>query len=268
MKKITSQKLSKRLAKYGALSVAIAGVADASGQIVHTPNVDFVGTLLSSLVIDFDGDTVDDVVVLQTNFPAGSIYIELMRAEAFASNGIAANVVGNYTYGVNVPYGSAIGASTTVASFGDMCQAAGYTNSQFCGTTGDGYIGVSFDISGSTHYGWVRIAPGSSSTNFTVLDYAYESSPDTSINAGQTLGIEDNELNKIKIVALNKSIALFNLPQSTNYRLFSITGKSVLDGKISNNTHVIEANTLATGVYIIELEDADANAVIRKKIVL
>lgn len=33
MKKNTSTKLSKKLAKYGALSLAIAGVADATGQI-------------------------------------------------------------------------------------------------------------------------------------------------------------------------------------------------------------------------------------------
>ena len=36
MKKITPQKLSKKLAQYGALSMAIAGVADANGQIVYT----------------------------------------------------------------------------------------------------------------------------------------------------------------------------------------------------------------------------------------
>ena len=82
------------------------------------------------------------------------------------------------------------------------------------------------------------------------------------------MGIEDNQFNNIKVIALNKSIALYNLPQQTNYRLFSITGQSVLDGNIENNIHVIEANTLATGVYIVELKDKDTNAVIRKKIVL
>ena len=69
-------------------------------------------------------------------------------------------------------------------------------------------------------------------------------------------------------MALNKSIALFNLPQQTNFRLFNITGQSVLDGKIENNTHVIEANTLASGIYIIELTDASSKSVIRKKLIL
>ena len=69
-------------------------------------------------------------------------------------------------------------------------------------------------------------------------------------------------------MALNKSIALFNLPQETDYRVFNMAGQAVLDGKISNDTHVIEANTLASGIYIIELADSNSKAIIRKKIVL
>ncbi len=83
-----------------------------------------------------------------------------------------------------------------------------------------------------------------------------------------TLGLEDSVLAGIKIVASNKSIALFNLPQTTNYRLYSITGQSVLDGKISGSNHVIDAKTLASGVYIIEIKDANSNAKMQKKIIL
>ena len=36
MKKITSKKLSKRVAQYGAFSIAIAGMTDANGQIQYT----------------------------------------------------------------------------------------------------------------------------------------------------------------------------------------------------------------------------------------
>ena len=42
MSKITKKNFAKRIAKYGALSVAIAGVADASGQIVYTDINDVV----------------------------------------------------------------------------------------------------------------------------------------------------------------------------------------------------------------------------------
>ena len=148
-----------------------------------------------------------------------------------------------------------------------------YSSSQWCGVT-DKFLGLRFDISGITHYGWARLDVPLNASGWVIKDYAYNATQTVPgfgdpITAGQTtLGLDDNELSKIKIVALNKSNALFNLPQQTNYRLFSITGQSVLDGKITNSTHVIEANTLATGVYILELKDVDSNAVIRKKIVL
>lgn len=83
-----------------------------------------------------------------------------------------------------------------------------------------------------------------------------------------TLGLEDSVLTGIKIVASNKSIALYNLPQSTNYRVYSITGQSILDGKINGSNHVIDAKTLASGVYIIEIKDANFNAKMQKKIIL
>lgn len=141
-------------------------------------------------------------------------------------------------------------------------------------------IGLRFQIEGNTHYGWARLDVGANQNNWVIKDYAYNASLAGSgrdilaegapIMAGEglPLGIDDNVFSKIKIVALNKSIALFNLPQETNYRLYSLTGQSVLDGKIENDTYVIEAKTLSSGVYIIELEDNNSKAVIRKKIVL
>jgi hypothetical protein len=88
--------------------------------------------------------------------------------------------------------------------------------------------------------------------------------------AGQTvLGVDDHAVSKVKIVALNKTIALFNLPQATDYSVYTMAGKLALDGKITNSSkYSIEANALSTGVYIIELRDLNSNAVVRKKIVL
>ncbi|HLT33897.1 MAG TPA: hypothetical protein VKZ98_08915, partial [Aquaticitalea sp.] len=75
-------------------------------------------------------------------------------------------------------------------------------------------------------------------------------------------------MNNIKIVALNKSISLFNLPENTKYDLISISGKSVLKGNTNGNTYVIEANSIANGIFVLELNNVETNTVIRKKIVL
>ncbi|MDO7544514.1 MAG: hypothetical protein MUR41_01885, partial [Flavobacteriaceae bacterium] len=56
MKKNTSTKLAKRLAKYGALSAAVLGVADASGQVTYTDvSPDLVLELGDTFDIDFTG---------------------------------------------------------------------------------------------------------------------------------------------------------------------------------------------------------------------
>ena len=92
---------------------------------------------------------------------------------------------------------------------------------------------------------------------------------DAPIDAGQkVLGVDNNFLSEVKIVALNKTIALYNLPNDLEYKLYNMSGQSVLNGKTTNNTHVIEANILANGIYIIELQDVESKAVMRKKIVL
>lgn len=141
----------------------------------------------------------------------------------------------------------------------------------WCDVT-DRYLGLRFNISGSTHYGWVRM----SVTFFAyggivwhIKDMAYHDTAGFPINAGQqTLSLDTNVLNKIKIVALNKSIGLYNLPEATNYKLFSITGKQVLNGTTFGNSFVVEASSISNGVYIIELTEANSKAVIRKKLVL
>lgn len=84
----------------------------------------------------------------------------------------------------------------------------------------------------------------------------------------ENLSIQDDKLNQIKIVALNKSIGLYNLPVSTHYNLYNMTGQEVLKGSTNESNYVIEASTLASGVYIVELGDTNTNAVIRKKVVL
>jgi hypothetical protein len=149
------------------------------------------------------------------------------------------------------------------------CSYTGSDLNQWCDVT-DKYLGLRFQILGATHYGWARLDVGELPDMWILKDYAYNSVAGESIMAGQTvLGIEDHAVSKVKIVALNKTIALFNLPQATDYSVYTMAGKLALDGKITNSSkYSIEANTLSTGVYIIELRDLNSNAVVRKKIVL
>ena len=48
------------------------------------------------------------------------------------------------------------------------------------------FIGLQFQVDGQTYYGWVRVGAPVSINGGWIYDYAYETSPDTPINAGQT----------------------------------------------------------------------------------
>lgn len=273
MKKITlnhSNKLSKQLARYGALSLAIAGVAEASGQIVYTDvDPDFVGALQDSFLVDFNSDGVTDAGIVQDSFtPPGGAPIQVLAALPNTGNGIVANIISSFSYAVNVPLGTPISSGNTFGDRGDMCQGPGYPASNFCATTADGYIGVKFAAGANTHYGWVRIGPASSPLNFIVKDYAFNATPGAPINAGQTLGVDEFSSNPVKIVASDKTISLSNLTETTEYRVMDISGKTIMNGSTNGTSYVINANAVSNGIYVIELSERDSNSVIRKKIVL
>jgi hypothetical protein len=290
MKKTTSQNLSKRLAKYGALSVAIAGVAEANGQIIYT-DVEPSGGFNTVYELDLNNDGIKDFRIFGGGVGTFSSYAfvgiyngPLGSSYAALNNNSFLGDAPSYIYPFALNYNDPIGSTQATwfdaaANFGTMNFVScfgGSGSSHWCGAT-DKYLGLKFTVlngpgpgDDETFYGWARLDVSLDAFTWVLKDYAYESSPGVAILAGDTgtLGIGENELNKIKVVSLNKSIGLYNLPSSASYNLYNMTGQEVLKGTTNQKDYVIEASTLASGVYIVELGDANTNAVIRKKVVL
>jgi len=290
MKKTTPKKLSKKLAQYGTLSLAIGGLVDVNGQIVYTDVNPDVGGANVTYELDLNKDGIVDFEII--NNLDSSSFNDWLAMKAAPGNSIIGQTsfsFGHYFYFAKaLNFGTIISQnnSSWYSGWGVNANSSyfelNYSNcidslSQWCDVT-DKYLGLRFQIDGNTHYGWARLDVALDQNNWILKDYAYNSGLATgrvraegaSIKAGEggPLGIDDNLFSNVKITALNKTIALFNLPQSTNYRLFSLAGQSILDGKIVGNTYVIEANTLSNGVYILELKDENSKGIIRKKIVL
>ncbi|NRR93276.1 T9SS type A sorting domain-containing protein [Winogradskyella undariae] len=273
MKKTTSLKLSKQLAKYGALTAAIVGVNDINGQsIIYNDITDFTGGVGDIFQLDIDNNGTNDFQINSESgyFSSVNLFIEPLTA----SNEVLGSGGSTYAYPFALSNGAAIssGANSWYNNgFTSGFQSLNYGSCSFgnwCSIT-DGYLGLRFNISGNTHYGWARLDIDGGGSVWTVKDFAYHDTPDTPITAGQqTLSIEDSVLNDIKIVTLNKSIGLYNLTEATNYRLINMTGKQVMDGLTTSDDFVIEANSLATGIYILELTDSNTKATLKKKLVL
>jgi len=244
MKKTTQKKFTEKIAKYGAFSLAIAGISNASGQVIFTDvDPDFVGVTGDTFAIDFDGDgTIDGNII------GGAANANFIGASGgnFAGDGV---VNPPYVYASNLTAGDLIDGSLNFYNAGDMCYGA-YPNNQFCGAV-DGYLAVSFDISGNTHFGWVRVNV-LDNNNFEVLDFAYEATPDTAIAAGDNaLSLEDNTIQGFtSFVDANNILNLNAQSPLNNISIYNINGQEVLSRSLSNTTETIDLNTLSTGVYI------------------
>ncbi len=273
MTKTTSQNFSHRLTRYGALSVAICGINEANSQIIYTDvNPDEGGVSVTSF-IDFDHNGLWDAKITQSaNAGSQGALINVLRP-GNAAIAYYAVPFGRYSYPLALDFDTLISAGNPNWESYNLYQFmnwgnCNYTNSQWCGVTNK-YLGIRFKIGSNVHYGWARLDVTNAS-NWLLKDYAYNTTPGAPINAGQggSLNINNNELNKIKIVALSKCIGLYNLPETARYNVYNMTGQEVLKGTTDNRDYVIETPTLSSGVYIVELGDAKTNAVVRKKIVL
>jgi Secretion system C-terminal sorting domain len=250
MKKTTKLNFAKKLAKYGALSLAVAGVADVTGQVVYTDiDPDFVGGLGDMLFIDFDNNAVDDLTILQSN----NGNYELVQANTSNSNGVVANSNG-YLYASNLAYGTSIDGFLTFYSGGaSFCAGVGYAGSAFCGV-GEGYLGVQFHIGGNLHFGWVRVDILDSS-NFIVLDYAYEATPDTTILAGNILSVEDFDPSNFKyFVDVNSQLNIKASVPMTNVTIHNVLGQQVVSQKLSNTQATIDMSSFDSGLYLATVE--------------
>src|SRR5690606_34793820 len=96
MKKTTSLKLSKQLAKYGALTAAIVGIADANGQsIIYNDIPDFTGGIGDTFLIDLDNNGTNDFQIRHngsTSYP--NLYIDPLTA----SNDVLGSGGSNFAY--------------------------------------------------------------------------------------------------------------------------------------------------------------------------
>ncbi len=286
MKKTTPLSLKTQITRYGSLVAAIVGVAEANSQVTYVDvNPDFAGGAPDYFALDINDDGINDFEIWQSfcTCPYGN-YEVLNIAPYYANNSILGNAPGlNFAYPWALSSGFVISAGNSSGSVSGAHwynwghpSIGGYQSLNYGGVFGnwknvtDRYLGLRFDISGSTHYGWARLDVNAAGTSWTVKDYAFNTIPGGSIIAGQgLLGIDENKFDSnVKIIALDRSIKLYNLPDATQYKVFNLTGQEIINGSTFNKSYVIDAPTLSSGIYFAELTDLNSNAVVRKKIVL
>lgn len=261
MKKITS----KKILNYGAMSAALLGAANAAGQVVYTdvdPDETITTATTGGFNIDMNGDSTFDFnpqVFDAAGGPGAVLFTTGSGSngnQGSNGNGFLGFSAGGFNYPSNLSSGAVIdgAASFQIDVRGDLnFYSCAYTNSQFCGGVTDRFLGVSFEVAGNTHYGWIRLDLDASGDNFVIKDFAYEATPDTAIEAGDMgiLGVDENAFASFEyFVDANSHLNLKAASAMENVVLHNTLGQQVLTQKLSSTSELVDLNALESGVYL------------------
>lgn len=278
--------LNVKIKRYAALATGVTAAAGATAQVTYTdvnPDVVLTPSGTTQYLLNLDGDAAIDMGLVVASGTVTGIYTYgpyqipyTLSYDAgvavFGTNPPSVNAWMGSTSDApsNLPSGSAISASGTFYQaqgfVGNIqstylgapanTQLGPYSTGNFLGT--EGYIGVRFDISGQTHYGWVRVEMNATATQMIIKDYAYDATPNTAINAGD-VGTSVDELsfeNNVQFINnQNNQITVKMNTTVTNgvINVVAMDGKNVSTVNVVNQTEVVDLSNLSSGIYMVNV---------------
>ena len=190
-----SQALHAQLNMY-AVAATAAGVGamaqPAEAKVLYTPVHQLIGAN-GVLNLDLNQDGIVDFLIQQWNYGNWASNNQLL-ADPAVGNG----VMGKQNQALALPSGASIGPGQAFIAGGSngevMLSVTHFTTGGtsyvhgFWANVRNRYLGLKFQIGGETHYGWARISVQRQQFHFKALltGYAYETTPNTAIKAGQT----------------------------------------------------------------------------------
>ncbi len=184
-KRLLEQKLAAYAMAGGVAALGLPAAAHASTIYNGSASFSITGAG-SSASLDINGDSTNDFT-FSISVGNGRTFMSVLPLGINAVAG-SAGLVAMYTPGdlidATAPF---VTGSNDLASF-----KSGYIGNWASDGT-PGYMGLSFDLSGSTYYGWARAGTDFSTTTLTVYDWAYNDQAGAGLEAGipepTTLGL-------------------------------------------------------------------------------
>ncbi len=270
--------LQSKLKKYGTAAAAVsmvAGVSDADAQVMYTdvnPDQTFTNNG-DSYNLDLNGDATIDFTINLT-VSSGVYKVGITNAGSNQNMGSGSTAAG-WNYPLALSYGASIGSAGPWQSGASNASAlfSYYGSSSTYGLWGgatDKYLGLKFDIGGNTHYGWARLDVAANGSSFTIKDYAYESTADSNIVAGDmgsvSVSVAENLFSKdIKVFTTQGQLQV-NIPTEYvgyNLKVIDVAGSEVLNSRLMKTITKFDLSENANGVYLL-LISGDNNTFTQK----
>jgi len=234
-----------KLLSYSAMAAAfVACSSDANADIVYVDITDASLVLGDFATLDLDGDGVVDFgFILDSDTPDWT-FVQAFGYLSALSYGNPNNQIAGYS-GAFLPYASAIDSGAEIGAGLDFLTStynlafiaslySGVTYGQF-GDGTDKFMGIQFDISGTLHYGWIRVNATVDPVTLTIKDWAYDDEADVPIIAGATA-------TPIPLVSFASDAILVNETDAAT----TITVQLDIPGDASVDLDVNDALTTAT----------------------
>ena len=131
------------------------------------------------------------------------------------------------------------------------------------------YVGIKIKKNGHNYYGWIRCRAHISlgGAGLTIKDYAFNTTPDELIRAGQksVTDVSDKDLtteeaSSIQVFASEKMLhvnLITNEFLNGQLYIYNLTGQNVYAQKIESTSSAIPLNGLESGIYVVSLINGD-----------
>ena len=249
--------LLKKAASFYCLLTLLLFSNKSDAQIIYTDIADATPNATYSL--DLNNDTIVDFI-FQFGGTSGTIGLFCYPQNNNAYSGNLDN--GNYL-------AWALDASNSICDSLSTWYDANNPGTMGLGTSigywpaaTDKYLALKLLVGANTYYGWARFDVFATSSSFTIKDYAYESSPNTCIQSGQSiLAVNEHSNNNHFSIFPNPFISSTTIETTYDLKNASLTvynayGQALKQvNNISGQTGVLSRDNLTSGLYIIRLTE-------------
>ena len=127
------------------------------------------------------------------------------------------------------------------------------------------YVGFQVKNAGAVHYGWIKMSVNSNNT-FTVFEYAYQTSANTPIAAGDKGGVGIESAVVVNNMSLYPNPATSNLTinfteQVEMVKIYSVEGREMMNFVPNSLTETVNVSSLNSGVYFVVSQKGNEKSV-------
>lgn len=135
----------------------------------------------------------------------------------------------------------------------------------------DKFIAIRLKINNDYCYGWIRVNIPEDNSSFTIVDYAYEDTPNKSIKAGEGIisSVDDFKQDKeINTSIINNSLLIEfkNSIMDKQLEIFDFSGRKIISESINSTCFYYSFEHWKSGIYFLVLKFNDKRIV--KKIII